>query len=180
MFQPSVVAAIVFPSSGCVSEYDVLRSVSIGLLHRLLACYSPSLTEKDHDSFKKWKQIFTSISSSLTHWGQTLVFFLNNLNSQCQNQHRAHLVLPPPPAGQCAEPGTSPHRTAPRSCPLPPTAGRMYSMTRCHTLKDHVSDHAHRICWMIDRIREKEVHKYFQTLLHLLTKGGGPKTPNLQ
>lgn len=60
-------------------------------------------------------------------------------------------------------PGTSPHRRAPQSWPLPPTAGRMYSMTRCHTLKGHVSDHAHHICWMIKRIREKEVDKAFHT-----------------
>lgn len=36
-------------------------------------------------------------------------------------------------------------------------------MTRCHTLKGHVSDHAHRICWMMKRIREKEVDRAFGT-----------------
>lgn len=84
-----------------------------------------------------------------------------NEDLQSQNQHPAHLVSPPPPAGPCAEPGTSPRHTAPRSCPPLQTAGTTYSMTRCHTLKGHVSDHAHRTCWTITRIREREVEKVF-------------------
>lgn len=58
----------------------------------------------------------------------------------------AHLVWPPPLTGQCAEPDTSLHHRVPQSGPPPLTAGRMYSMTRCHTLTGHVSDHGHRIC----------------------------------
>jgi len=80
-----------------------------------------------------------------------------------QKPHLAHLVEPLLPAGQCVEPGTVPHHTALQSWPLPLTADRMYSMTRCHTLTGHVSDHAHRICWMIHRIREKEVDQTFRT-----------------
>lgn len=53
-------------------------------------------------------------------------------------------------------------------------------MTHCHTLRGHVSDHAHRICWTITRIREKEVDKTFKHNMDLLTKEGGPKTQNLQ
>lgn len=85
----------------------------------------------------------------------------------------AHLVLLPLPAGQCAEPGTSPHRTAPQSCPLPPIAGRMYSMIRCHTLKGHVSDHAHRICWMKKGLERRKSTKTFIHNMDLLTKVGG-------
>lgn len=60
--------------------------------------------------------------------------------------HSPHLVWPLLPAGQCAEPGIAPRHTAPQFWPLLLTAGRTYSMTRCHILRGHASDHVHRIC----------------------------------
>lgn len=97
--------------------------------------------------------------------------------SACQNWRRAHLVWPPPPAGRCAEPGTSPHPTAPRFLPPPPTAGRTYSMSRCHTLRGRVSDHGHRICRMITRIRGTGVDKACCTQYAPTYRGRGTENP---
>lgn len=89
---------------------------------------------------------------------------------ELHKQYHAHLAWPPLLADQYAEPGISPHHTAPRSWPLPPTADMMYSMTRCHTLKGHVSDHAHRICWKINRIREEKIEKPFNIKTYYLPR----------
>lgn len=52
-------------------------------------------------------------------------------------------------------------------------------MTRCHTLRGHVSDHAHRICWMIKWIREKEVDGDFYTQHGPTYQGRGDLKPKI-
>lgn len=71
----------------------------------------------------------------------------------------AYLVSPLLPADQRERPDIFLRRRVPRFWPLLPTAGRMCSMTHCHTLKGRVSDHGHRICWMKRCISEKEIDK---------------------
>lgn len=51
-------------------------------------------------------------------------------------------------------------------------------MTRCHTRRGHVSDHAHRICRMIIRIRETEVDKDLNTQFGPTYRGRGAKHIN--
>lgn len=131
-----------------ISSHTVMR---LWLVTNLLYFITPSYC--DHDWVKDDNNC-NRTSTSSTGW---LFVFV-----KCKRQHliySAYLVWLLLPAGQCVEPGTSPHRTAPRSWPPPPTAGMMCSMTRCHTLRGHVSDRAHRICWTIERIRQKEIDK---------------------
>lgn len=52
-------------------------------------------------------------------------------------------------------------------------------MTRCHTLKGRVNDHAHRICWVINGIREGSRQSLFVHNMDLLTKKNRPITHNL-
>lgn len=153
-------------------------------------CFSPAVTSL----IVQWERPWLTLEMKNIHFSVTqpeklgLILFIYTFLYACTRTHIvisiasltwAHLVLPPLPAGQYAEPGTSPHRTVPRSSPLPLTAGRMYSMTRCHTLRGHVSDHAHRICWTIDGIREKKSTNTFTHFYNYLPREGDLK-PSLQ